>query len=372
MSSTATVDHVVVGGGAVGLAVAAQLSSGGGSVVLLERHARVGEETSSRNSGVVHAGLHGPVDSLKRQLCVAGRPLLYEFCAKHGVPVAKTGKWVLAQTAHEEAALESLLRCGQDSGVEGLRIVSGADVRREEPALSARCALRSEESGVVDAAAFVDALRRISVDAGAIVRVGCALVAAEERGSGWRLRVQGRGLMEHIDTPCVINCAGLNADRVAEMFGLPVDALGWRVHPWKGRYFLISPGAASAVRCPLVYPMPVHGGLGVHLTRGLGGETLLGPDAAVAAGLDDLDVDEAAAAAFAEDAQRYFPALRPSHLQPAYAGLRPKLRADGSFADFVLHEQPAGVVHLLGIESPGLTAALALARRVGALARGHV
>ncbi|MEM1417919.1 MAG: NAD(P)/FAD-dependent oxidoreductase [Myxococcota bacterium] len=359
--STADPSALVVGAGVVGLACARALAMDGWAVTVAERHGRSGEETSSRNSGVIHAGLYYPPGSRKARSCVSGRRALYAFAARAGVRHAKTGKLVVATDVREGEALHRLRENAEANGVENLAWVGARELARDEPTLRATLALRSAESGIVDAHGLMEALRADAVAHGARVAFGAAIEGLEPRGAGWEVRARGQ---EPIGVRLVVNAAGHGADGLAAAAGLDVDALGWRLHPWRGDYFTLGSGAPRP-RSALVYPIPVRGGLGIHLTRDLGGQTLAGPDAAPG---DGLDVDPAKAERFAEAVRRYLPGLEASQLTPAYAGIRPKRRADGAFADFVVEERPAGLIHLVGIESPGLTACLALAEEVRDLA----
>jgi L-2-hydroxyglutarate oxidase LhgO len=364
------VDVVVIGAGVLGLACAAALAPRR-DVLVLERHRRVGTETSSRNSGVIHAGLYYPPGSRKARACVEGRRRLYAYAAARGIPHRRTGKLVLAVELGEVPALRAIEERARENGVEELTWLDGGALATREPELRAALALHVGESGIVDAHALMDALKADARDAGARFAFGHEVVAIEPSREVRVLARDERGETSEVRARCVVNAAGHGADRLAAACGVDVEARGWRQHPWVGRYFALH---ASAPRptMPLVYPMPAVGGLGVHLTRDLGGQTLAGPDSAPLATRDDgtwprLDVDPSLRDAFARGVSRYLPRLRPEHLVPAYAGVRPKLRADGSFADFVIEESSRGVIHLLGIESPGLTAALALAAEVSEL-----
>lgn len=365
------VDVVVIGAGVVGLACAAALAPRL-DVLVIERHRRAGTETSSRNSGVIHAGLYYPPGSRKARACVEGRRRLYAYAAARGIPHRRTGKLVLAVERSEVPSLQAIEERARTNGVEELTWLDRDALAAREPELRAALALHVGESGIVDAHALTDALKADARDAGARFVFGHTVVALEPAAQGVRVIARDERHEESVvRARVVVNAAGHGADRIASACGVDVDARGWRQHPWVGRYFGLS---ASAPRptLPLVYPMPAVGGLGVHLTRDLGGQTLVGPDAAPLEVLADgtwppLDVELALQDAFARGVARYLPRLRAEHLMPAYAGVRPKLRADGSFADFVVDEAPRGVVHLLGIESPGLTASLALAAEVAEL-----
>jgi len=365
------VDVVVIGAGVVGLACAAALAPRH-DLLVIERHRRAGTETSSRNSGVIHAGLYYPPGSRKARACVEGRRLLYEYAAARGIPHRRTGKLVLAVERSEIPALQAIEERARSNGVEELTWLDHDALATREPELRAELALHVGESGIVDAHALMDALKADAREAGARLVFGHEVVAIEPSAHEVRVIARDeRGEESVVRARVVVNAAGHAADRLARVCGVDLDVCGWRQHPWVGRYFSLH-SSAPRPTTPLVYPMPAVGGLGVHLTRDLGGQTLAGPDASPLAVLADgawppLDVDPALREAFARGVARYLPGLRPEHLAPAYAGVRPKLRADGSFADFVLQETPRGVIHLLGIESPGLTASLALAAEVSEL-----
>jgi len=348
-------DVAVIGGGVVGLAIARALAPEH-EVVLLERHPRTGTETSSRNSGVIHAGLYYAPGSLEAETCVEGRERLYAYAARKQIPHRRTGKLVVATDAEETAALSALFERGVANGAGDLEERSAASIE----ALGCRgvAGLWSPESGIVDAHAFLDALRADAVHRGATLATGVEVVALE-RTRAWRL-VDASG--DALEASLVVNAAGLGSDRVAAMAGVDVDARGWRLSFWKGDYFALSADAPKPAPA-LVYPLPVRGGLGIHLTRDLGGRVLAGPDAAPVTDLD-YAVDESRRDAFAASVARYLPGLRPEHLTPDYRGIRPKR------GGFVL-ERVDDAIHLVGIESPGLTAALALAERVRRLASGN-
>jgi len=362
------VDVVVVGAGVVGLAAAAGLAVAGRSVIVLERHGQVAHETTSRNSQVIHAGLYYPEGSWKARTCVLGRELVYERCAEHGLPHRETGKVLVATRADEIPALEGLARRAENNGAPGLRWLSPDELRSREPAVEAEAALLSPRTGIVDAHALSLSFQAEAEAHGAQVALHHELVGAERVPVGYRLEVRdsGGGAAE-ITAAGVVNSAGLAADRVAALAGLDVDALGYRLHPCKGDYFALAPSAPLDVR-GLVYPAPELAGLGIHTTVDLGGRVRLGPDATYVDRIE-YSVDEGKAEVFAEAAGRYLPGLRAEWLTPDGAGMRPKLAARGEgFRDFVVTEESEhglpGWVNLVGIESPGLTAAPALAREV--------
>ncbi len=366
---------VVVGAGVIGLACAAALARAGRRVVVIERHARIAQEATARNSEVIHAGLYYPAGSLKATLCVAGRRALLERCAARRIPHCITGKLVVAQDEAEQAVLKSLLARGRDNGAEGLALIDAAEVSRREPAVAAHAALHSPGTGIVDAAALCRDLLAEAEAHGAALALATELVACERAAQGWQLTVrESDGTRSVVACGGVVNAAGLASDAVAERAGIDVDARGWRLHPCRGDYFALAPGVRLALS-RLVYPVPGSAGLGIHATVDLGGGLRFGPDARYVDAGDDLRVDPARADAFAAAVRRYLPSLPADGLVPAYAGLRAKLAAPGEpFRDFVVEESSAagapGMVQCIGIESPGLTASLAIADRVVSLLSG--
>jgi L-2-hydroxyglutarate oxidase LhgO len=380
---------LVVGAGVVGLAVARALARAGHEVVVLESAATFGTGVSSRSSEVIHAGLYYPTGSLKARLCVQGRRMLYRYCAERGVAHRRCGKLVVAGGEAGVAKLQAIAARAQANGVEGLQWLDGAQARKREPALACDAALWSPESGIVDSHALMTALLGDAEAAGAVLARASPFVravrdapagGAGHAGDGWVVDVGGAE-PSRVRARWLVNCAGLRAQAVARAVqGHPAAAVPpvWRA---KGRYFTL---AGRAPFSHLIYPTPEDGGLGVHLTLDLGGQARFGPDVqwlpppppgAVEAPDDpdtlDYTVDPALAPAFEAAVRRWWPGLPAGALQPAYAGVRPKLAGPGAAdADFVIaglaeHGLP-GLVNLYGIESPGLTACLALADEVAA------
>jgi L-2-hydroxyglutarate oxidase LhgO len=369
--SGADVDVLVVGGGAVGLACGAALSRRGRRVVVLERHGGLARETTSRNSGVIHAGIYYPAGSLKAELCVEGRERLYARCERESLPHRQFGKVIVATSDAEVRVLEELLAKGRTNGAPGLELVDGAEVVRREPCVRAVAGLLSPRTGIVDAHAFCLSLAAELEREGGTVLLHNALESIERSAAGFRVSARAEG-EDAVSVECgaVVNAAGLSADRVAALAGIDVDAAGYRQHPCKGDYFALAPSAPLRF-AGLVYPVHGAAGLGVHVTLDLGGRVRFGPDAHYVEALD-YAIDPSKAADFAEAAGRYLPGLRAEWLTPDQAGIRPKLQAPGQpFRDFVVAEESArglpGLVNLVGIESPGLTASLAIAERVARL-----
>lgn len=359
------VDGVIVGAGVVGLACAARLAKDGAVVLVLEAHPRAGVETSSRNSEVVHAGLYYPPGSLKSRLCHEGRRALYALAAETGVFVKKTGKLVVAVDAVEAAGLEALTAKARAAGAEGLELLDGAEAARRAPGLKAEAALWSPETGIVDSEDLMAHFQRKALDGGADFLFSTKLAAAERRLGAWSLTLSTG---ERLRARWVVNAAGLHSDKVAALTGLDVDQAGYRLHWCKGDYFRMKRPPALA---HLVYPMPGHHGLGVHLTLDREGGVRLGPDAAFTSSLD-YAVDPGKASAFAASVSRYWPGVTADSLLPDQSGIRPKLSGPNEpWRDFVVQEESArglaGWVNLIGIESPGLTASPAIAEMVAGL-----
>jgi L-2-hydroxyglutarate oxidase LhgO len=339
--------------------------------VVLERHGGLAFETTSRNSGVIHAGIYYPAGSSKARLCVEGRELLYERCARERIPHRQFGKLIVATDDAELRVLEDLRARGTANGAPGLEIVDGAEVARREPCVRAVAGLLSPRTGIVDAHGLCLSLAAELEAAGGVVLLHNTLEAVEKAGSSWRVTARAKGeAPASVEAAALVNAAGLHADRVAGIAGVDVEAAGYRQHPCKGDYFALAPGAPLRFG-GLVYPVHGAAGLGVHVTLDLGGRVKFGPDAQYVDALD-YAVDPGKAEAFAEAAGRYLPGLRAEWLSPDQSGIRPKLQGPGdAFRDFVIAEESArglpGLVNLVGIESPGLTAALAIGERVATL-----
>lgn len=382
------VEVLVVGAGVVGLAIARALAQAGRDVVIAEQHTGIGGGVSSRNSEVVHGGLYYEPGSLKGALCVRGRELLYAFCAARGVPVRRCGKLVVATRAEDEARLDAIRRRGEANGVHELAWLTREQARALEPALSCTAALHSPSSGIVDSHAFMTALLGDAENAGASLALDGRVVSAERVPGGWRIQVAtasgpcGVGSATpfepfELEARWLVNAGGLDAQALAaSMHGFPPEAIPRR-HIAKGHYFALAGSGGRAPFSRLIYPTPVDGGLGVHLTLDLHGQARFGPDVQWLEGDargDALDytVDPARAEAFYAEIRRYWPALPDGALTPAYTGVRPKISGPGTpAADFRIdgpaqHGVP-GTVQLFGIESPGLTAAMAIAERVAAI-----
>lgn len=361
----------VVGAGVVGLAVAARLAPSYPNLVLLERKERHGLETSSRNSEVIHAGLYYPEGSLKARLCVEGNRRLYEIGARHGVPHRRCTKLITATTPEELPALERLLALGRASGV-ALRQISAEEAHALEPRVRFAGALFSPDTGIVSAHDLMDLFLSQARAAGALFQPQSELVAIERRTADYRLVLRRREQTESFTCERVVNAAGLEADSVAELAGIDLDAASYRLRWCKGSYFSASGGHAGLLS-RLVYPLPGLVSLGVHALIDLAGRLRFGPDVEYLPERRlDYRVDEAKRAAFGEAVRRLVPSIRDEDLAPDISGIRPKLQGPGQpFRDFVIAEESArglpGFVNLVGIDSPGLTASPAIAEHVAGL-----
>ncbi len=358
----------IVGAGVVGLATAARLAARYPEAVVLERRERHGTETSSRNSEVIHAGLYYPAGSRKARLCVRGRELLYERCERLGIPHARSTKLVVAIAPGEQTELERLQELARGNGVP-TRLLSAAECQDLEPAVPALSGLLSPTTGIVSAHGLMDSLLEEARRSGALLQTRAALVAIERRDRDYLLRVRTPSGDEAFTSERVVNAAGLEADAVAALAGIDLDSAGYRQHWCKGSYFSVA-GSRTHALSRLVYPVPTRVSLGVHAVLALDGRLRFGPDAEYLPQREaDYSVDESRRAAFGAAVRRLLPEVEDEDLAPDIAGIRPKLQgpAEG-FRDFVIAEEgPRGLpgfVNLVGIDSPGLTSALAIAEEV--------
>lgn len=367
------VDVVVIGAGAVGLAIAREFALAGKEVVILESAPKHGTGTSARNSGVIHAGIYYPTGSRKAQWCVRGRHLLYEYLQARHIAHRKTEKLIVAGKGEVEK-LERLFETGKANGVDDLRLISADEAKALEPALECDAAIHSPSTGIVDTHELMDALLGDAQAHGAMLAQASRFESAQQINGLWHSQVLGETLVSEI----LINAAGLDAIAVAQKI------VGLEPSKVPAMYFAKGNYARVNGKCPfqrLIYPVPVPGGLGTHLTLDLGGQANLGPDvewlaqptpAQITAGLQSsfsYEVDGVRLARFEQEVRTWWPTLPPNALSPGYAGVRPKISGPGQpAADFCVQgpkdHGASGLINLFGIESPGLTACLAIAQAV--------
>jgi len=362
------VECVVVGAGVIGLAVARRLAQAGHEVIVLEAAEGIGTVTSSRNSEVIHAGIYYRAGSLMARMCVSGKRALYRYCSDHGVPHRNCGKLIVATTPKETAKLQSIRAHAEANGVLDLQTLSGEAARALEPALNCDAALLSPSTGIIDSHAYMLALRGDAEDAGAACAFHTPLLRAKATSGRIEIEAGGDAPMT-LECGLLVNAAGLGAPALAgSIEGMPIDLIP-RAYLAKGNYFACN---ARAPFSHLIYPVPEPGGLGVHLTLDLAGQARFGPDVEWVDAID-YAVDPARAERFYPAIRRYWPTLPDGALMPSYSGIRPKIVPPAVAVQDFLIQGPRdhgvdGLINLFGIESPGLTSALAIADHVGDLA----
>jgi len=359
---------VIIGAGVVGLALAERLSRTGKNVVVVERCDSFGRETSSRNSEVIHAGFYYPPGSLKARLCTEGNRLLYDFCREHSIPHRRLGKLLVALSPEEENALCALFVQGGENGVEGLVLLDKRGIAGLEPSLPGCAGMYSPSTGILDTHAFMKRLEQIASAQGVIFAYNCEATGVNRTDGGYEVVVADTdGTTLTLSCGIVINAAGLGSDRIAEKAGIDPDLAGYRIRFCKGEYFEVAPRHRGKLT-HLVYPAPSTISLGIHCVIGLDGNLKLGPNAFFVDSIN-YSVDASHSGEFFRAGRTLFPFIEEHDLSPGMAGIRPKLQRNGeSFRDFVIRDERdrglPGFINLVGIESPGLTASLAIARYV--------
>jgi L-2-hydroxyglutarate oxidase LhgO len=356
---------LVVGAGVVGLACARAAALEGHEVIVAEAANAIGTVTSSRNSEVIHAGLYYPTGSKRAQHCPRSRRMLYEYCASHGVPHRKCGKLVVATNEREVTRIEQIYKQSQVNGCENVELIDAAAARKIEPEAYCVAAMLSPETGIIDSHSYMRALRGDIEDRGGMIALNTPIERLLRARNGWEVHFGGAD-PQSITVDAVVNAAGLGAQKLARATeGYPQERVP-RLFYGKGNYFTYM---GRPVFSRLVYPPPIPGGLGIHVVLDLGGRMRFGPDVEWVDNEDDYAVDPGRAAAFYKRVREYWPRLPDNSLIPDYSGIRPKLTGPGEAqVDFMIdapkdHGAP-GLVHLFGIESPGLTASLSLGEEV--------
>ena len=364
----AEIEVAIIGAGVIGLSTAREIAQGEKGVLVFEKNRTFGLETSSRNSEVIHAGIYYPEDSLKATLCIEGKRLLYKLCDNHNLAYNKSGKIIVAADEEEIGWLEQLYEQGRKNGVDDLMLLSRAQFKKLEPNVEARAGLLSPSSGILDSHTLMKLLYSQAREKGAEFAFGTEIVGIERMGEKYRIEIRDREGISAIISQVLINAAGLNSDRIAQLVGIDIVEAGYKLHYCKGEYFSLDSKYGNLVG-RLIYPTPEQAGHGIHWRQGLDGRVLLGPSAYYVEAMD-YAVDEKHKQYFYSSAKRFLPFVDIEDLAPESAGIRPKLQGPGEgFRDFVItHEEKTGfpgLINLIGIESPGLTAAPAIARYVG-------
>ncbi len=362
------IDIAIIGAGVVGLATAREIAKDKKEVFVFEKNRTFGLETSSRNSEVIHAGIYYPEDSLKAKLCIEGKILLYKLCDKHNIAYKNTGKIIVATDENEIGYLEKLYAQGRKNGVDDLVLISRTELKKLEPNVEARAGLLSPSSGMFDTHNLLKLLYSQAREKGAAFVFGTEVIGIKKSGSKYKVQIKDREGTSTFVAHVVVNCAGLNSDRIAQLAGIDIAKAGYKLHYCKGEYFSLDSKYKNLVS-RLIYPTPEQAGYGVHWRQALDGRVLLGPSAHYVEAID-YAVEETYKQYFYNSAKRFIPLINLVDLTPESAGIRPKLQEPGeAFRDFVIaHEEKAGfpgLINLIGIESPGLTASPAIARYVG-------
>lgn len=358
-----TVDTLIVGAGVVGLAVAARLSKNLSNVLIIDKNTSFGEETSSRNSEVIHAGIYYPENTLKSKLCVEGKEQLYQYCINRNIPFSRIGKLIVATDAEQEALLDDILCRAKANQVSDLKILSRREVINIEPQVKSTTALYSPSTGIIDSHSFMQSLLSEAETNGALFSPLTELINVEVIKNGFIVKVSCQGEAFTFQCRSLINSGGLHADKVARCINSLSEEFIPNVNFCRGHYFSYS-GVSPFKH--LVYPVPSENGLGIHATFDMYGQLKFGPDTEF---INEIDytIPEWLKDQFVHSIKKYFPLIDESKLQPAYAGIRPKLNKN-QFNDFMIQDENQhgikGLINLFGIESPGLTASLAIANLV--------
>jgi L-2-hydroxyglutarate oxidase LhgO len=366
-------DITIVGAGVIGLAIAENVSEKFKNVFLIEKHLSFGQETSSRNSEVIHAGIYYTKDSLKSRLCVEGKWLLYDYCKKHGVPFNNCGKLIVATSEEEIAIIENIRLTAMKNGVDDIRVLEKEQIAELEPHIVALKALFSPSTGIVDSHSLMKQYETNAINNGCQIVYGSEVTGISLIKNGYKIDLLDADKKDYSFTSgIVINSAGLTSDKISEMAGITDDDL--KIHFCKGEYFRINPPKNRLIK-RLVYPVPHHNmeGIGIHVTIDMGGGVKLGPDVKyLESNIYDYKLTPSKQEEFFKSAKKFLPFLEYDDLVPEMAGIRPKIQKPGDpLKDFYIKEETGrgypGFINLIGMESPGLTASIAIAKYVKSL-----
>ncbi len=365
-------DIAIIGAGVVGLAIASQVASEDRDVYLLEKNETFGQEASSRNSEVIHAGIYYPKDSLKARMCLEGNALLYELCQKHRISYKKIGKIIVATNDTEATELEKLYKRGRNNGIE-LKMLSHREMRQLEPNMKGVAAFFSPSTGIIDSQALMRYLLGKARDNGAQIAYRTKVIGIDKISGGYKVRVEDSHGSFSFATKILINCAGLNSDELARMAGIDVNEAGYKLHWYKGEYYRVSSSKSKLVN-RLIYPLPMAISGGVHVCFDVSGRMRLGP---LYYYVNEIDhkVDDSRRKAFCQSPiMRALPFIECHDLEPEMAGIKASLQKEGeNFRDFAINHECnkdlPGFINLIGIDSPGLTSSPAIAKYVGTLVR---
>ena len=369
-------DITIIGAGVVGLGIAAEVASEADEVYVLEKNETFGQEISSRNSGVIHSGIYYPTGSLKANLCVEGNRILYELSERYNIAHRRLEKLIVAISDEETGELLALLERGQRNGAEGLRMLSKRELKQLEPNVDGVAAILCPSTGIIDPYALMQYFIAKALSGGVQIAYQTKVIGVKKVADGYKVIVEDGTGQSSFTTRVLINCAGLYCDKVAELAGIDIAKAGYKLHYCKGEYFRVGSGKNTLVK-RLVFPIPPPKvtGLGIHVTFDLEERMLLGPSIQYVNSID-YAVDNQHKQLFYDSVRRFLPFIEYDDLEPEMAGIRPKLQEPGGdIKDFVITEESdkglPGLINLIGIESPGLTASPAIAKYVGNLV-GHL
>ncbi len=367
----------IIGAGAVGLAIAAELSKYYQDIVCIEKHVHFGNGASSRNSEVIHAGIYYPHNSLKAKLCVEGNSLIYDWCQKYNVPHQKLGKLIIATSTNELEHLHDIYQQGKRNGLDKLELISQEKIKEIEPNIYAIEAINSTTTGIIDSHQFMQSLENFGYNNSVTYSYNSEIIAIEKIPNGYELTLRSDNETFTITAEIVINAAGLYADKISEMLQINTTENNYSLYFARGHYFRLSGKYHNYVK-KLIYPVPVRNwtGIGIHITKDLNGYLKLGPDVEyLTKNIEDYSFNYNKINEFYEAAKRYIPTLSIEDLTPDQTGIRAKLQRQGEpFRDFIIKEESSlnlpNFINLIGIESPGLTSSLAIARYVKKIIEG--